>query len=88
MDENQNGSENRIDCVNHVFQSIAAGNTQAVRQYLSSGNILAIYMGKYTLRGVYRNSTAGGGACNFFFVSRAEGRLHLGAPETPLKSWV
>ena len=61
MDENQNGSENRIDCVNHVFQSIAAGNTQAVRQYLSSGNILAIYMGKYTLRGVYRNCTAGGG---------------------------
>ncbi|XP_023345988.1 uncharacterized protein LOC111714991 isoform X2 [Eurytemora carolleeae] len=37
MDENQNGSENRMDCVNYVFQSIAAGNTQAVRQYLSSG---------------------------------------------------
>ena len=45
MDENHNGSENMMDWVNHVFQSVAAGNTQAVRQYLNSGNIRAIYNG-------------------------------------------
>ncbi len=62
MDENQNGSENRMDCVNYVFQSIAAGNTQAVRQYLSSGNISCYLHGlTYTQGRIQELCSRGGG---------------------------
>ena len=61
MDENQNGSENRIDCVNHVFQSIAAGNTQAVRQYLSSGNKFLLSTWVNTHSGAYTGIVQQGG---------------------------
>ena len=73
-----------MDCVNYVFQSIAAGNTQAVRQYLSSGNISCYLHGlTYTQGRIQELYRRGGGACNFFCF---QGRPHLGAPETTLKS--
>jgi len=51
-----------MDCVNYVFQSIAAGNTQAVRQYLSSGNISCYLHGlTYTQGRIQELCRRGGG---------------------------
>ena len=37
MDGNQNSYEDRAKGIKQVFQAVAAGDTQAVRQYLNSG---------------------------------------------------